>query len=425
MNKFRKAVIIIFLTSLFLVGCSKPNDAANSNPSDDKNNDITISESDGNYTVEENNAVLAYLSSQYDIEVGDEIPKVILDTDMTFLGDDAFCLSLLVQADNIGLIDLIGVTITGGNSFVSVGTNAALRQLELWGRSDIPVYIGTDKPLNGFRDLDEQRKIVGSIDRWGAMTQLDSYVEPNNYHDLGKYFERKWGYSETLPQEKSATDFLVETVLSNKTKVTIISVGSPISIAMACQMDNEFAKNVREIVYYGGILGERGSYTPYADFNCFYDATAFKVCLNADFPKQIMVPHEVVSEVKINKTVYDLIETKGSTQISDFWASNNGGLYLRDVNRKDSCADAIAAIVFLVPSTVVAYQESEVDIIDDVTSAKYGKLTINSESENPNVSFVIQLDTNRYWNFATDLLSYVSVDPEITYDDLLSQNSSN
>ena len=63
---------------------------------------------------------------------------------MTFLGDDAFCLSILVQADNTGLIDLVGVTVTGGNSFASVGTNAALRQLELWGRPDIPVYMGTD-----------------------------------------------------------------------------------------------------------------------------------------------------------------------------------------------------------------------------------------------------------------------------------------
>ncbi len=423
MNKFKKAVLFIFAISVFWVGCSNPNDVTDSNPLNDPLKDVE--EDRMEYAVEENNAVLTYLSSQYDIDVGNEIPKVILDTDMTFLGDDAFCLSLLVQADDIGLIDLVGVTITGGNSFVSVGTNAALRQLELWGRPDIPVYIGTDKPLNGFRNLDEQRQIVGSIDRWGVMANLDSYVEPHNYHDLGKYFERKWGYSETLPQEKSATDFLVETVLTNKNNVTIISVGSPISIAMACQRDNEFAKNVREIVYYGGILGEKGTYTPYADFNCFYDAAAFKVCLNADFPKQIMVPHEVVSAVKINKTVYDLIETKGSTQISDFWVSNNGGLYRRDVNRKDSCADAIAAIVCLAPSTVVAYQESEVDIIDDVTSATYGKLTINSASENPNVSFVIQLDTNRYWNFATDLLSSVSVDPEITYDDLLSENSSN
>lgn len=438
MNKLRKAVLLIFTVSIFLVGCSKPNNVTNNNHSNDQNSNIMITESDSNndnftdveegrfeHTVEENSAVLTYLTSQYGIEVGDEIPQVILDTDMTFLGDDAFCLSLLVQADNVGLIDLGGVTITGGNSFVSVGTNATLRQLELWGRPDIPVYMGTDKPINGFRNLDEQSQIVGSIDRWGAMTKLDSYVEPNNFHDLGKYFESKWGYSETIPQNKFATDFLIETVLANKNNVTIISIGSPISIAMACQMDNEFAKNVKEIVYYGGILGEKGTYTPYADFNCFYDATAFKVCLNADFPKQVMVPHEVVGDVKINKTVYDLIERKGSTQISDFWVSNQGGLYRRNVNRKDSCADVIAAIVSLAPSTVVAYQESKVDIIDDVTSAEYGKLTINSSSENPNVSFVIQLDTNRYWNFATDLLSYVSVVPEVTYEELLSENSSN
>ena len=115
-------------------------------------------------------ASLSYLSQTYSINISKERPKVVLDTDMTFLGDDAFCLSILVQADNIGLIDLVGVTVTGGNSFVSVGTNAALRQLELWGRSDIPVYIGTDEPLNGFRDLEDQRQVVGSIDNWGAIS---------------------------------------------------------------------------------------------------------------------------------------------------------------------------------------------------------------------------------------------------------------
>lgn len=79
--------------------------------------------------------------------------KVILDCDMTYLGDDAMCMCILAQADNIGLIDLLGVTITGGNSFVASGTNAALNQLEAIGREDIPVYMGTDVPLNGFRDM--------------------------------------------------------------------------------------------------------------------------------------------------------------------------------------------------------------------------------------------------------------------------------
>lgn len=56
-----------------------------------------------------------------------------------------------------------------------------------------------------------------------------------------------------------------------------------------------------------------------------------------------MIPHEVVNDVEIDKAVYDLLEEKGTTQISRFWVDNQGGLYRRNTNRKDSCADAIVA----------------------------------------------------------------------------------
>ncbi len=408
MNKLRKSVFLVLLITVFMAGCSAQKDTISTTEPDSSSDELSGAEENRTwYTAEENKAAVAYLSKQYDIAVDGEVPKVILDTDMTFLGDDAFCLSLLVQADNIGLIDLAGVTITGGNSFVSVGTNATLRQLELWGRPDIPVYIGTDEPIHGFRSLEEQSQLVGTIERWGAMANLDDYVAPEEFHNLGKYFERKWGYSETMPQETSAVDFLVETVLADKNNVTILSVGSPISIALACQQNKEFAQNVKQMIYYGGILGEEGTYTPYADFNCFYDATAFKVCLNADFPKQIMIPHETAAELKISKTVYDLLESKGTTRISEFWISNQGGLYRRDENRTDSCADAAAAVVFLAPSTALTYRNSKVDIIDDVTRAEYGKLVMNNEEEKANVTFITKIDVDKYWDFVTDLLCHV------------------
>lgn len=59
-----------------------------------------------------------------------------------------------------------------------------------------------------------------------------------------------------------------------------------------------------------------------------------------------MIPHEVVNEVKINKAVYDLLEEKGTTQISRFWVDNQGGLYRRNANRRDSLADAVAATIY-------------------------------------------------------------------------------
>ncbi len=411
MNKLKNVFLFLvpFLL-IFLTGCSNQRNNFNVENIANQNNGETVVESTDlvedviKFTEEENDASLSYLLRTYSISMSEEKPKVVLDTDMTFLGDDAFCLSILVQADNIGLIDLVGVTITGGNSFVSVGTNAALRQLELWGRSDIPVYIGTDEPLNGFRNLDDQRQVVGFIDNWGAMKNLNNYVEPRNFHDLGNYYERKWGYSQTTPQEVSAVEFLLDIVSNNKNEITIISVGSPISIALACQQDADFAQNVNEIIYLGGILGERGTYTPYADFNCFYDATAYKVCLNANFPQQTMIPHEVVNDVEIDKAVYDLLEEKGTTQISRFWVDNQGGLYRRNTNRKDSCADAIAVTIYLIPSVVAQYHNSYVDINDDITSAEYGKLILNSSDNNNNISSV--QDTMVY--LVIVLLPYVS-----------------
>ncbi len=356
----------------------------------------------------ENEKALHYLCDTYGLEKGAAKKKVILDTDMTFLGDDAFCLSILVQADNIGLIDLLGVTITGGNSFVSVGTNAALRQLELWGRPDIPVYMGTDEPLNGFRNIEEQRKIVGSIDNWGALVNYEDYVKPEDYHNLGTYYERKWGYSETKPQAERAVDFLAEQVNQNKNEITIISIGSPISIAMACQEDDSFAKNVKEIIYMGGIIGEKGSYTPYADFNCFYDAEAFRVCFESDFPSQILIPHETTETIKISKEFYDLAEQKGNTQISDFWMEYQSGLYRRDEDREDSCADALAAMVCLMPDAVSESEHQTVSINTDELKKEYGKLILNQSKEDANVLIVKEIDEKKYWDFLTDLFCHVT-----------------
>lgn len=135
-----------------------------------------------------------------------------------------------------------------------------------------------------------------------------------------------------------------------------------------------------------------------------------------------MIPHEVVNDVKINKAVYDLLEEKGTTQISRFWVDNQGGLYRRSTNRSDSLADAVAAAIYLIPSVVIQYQDSNIDINDDITSAEYGKLILDNSVSNHNISFVVKLDTNQYWDFITDLLCHVSGTPNCTYEEIISES---
>lgn len=99
----------------------------------------------------------------YSIATTAEENKVILDCDMGYLGDDAYCMFILAQADAAGWVDFLGVTAVGGNEICATGTNAILNQLEAIERTDIPVYIGTDVPIMGFRDLESDAPLTGGF----------------------------------------------------------------------------------------------------------------------------------------------------------------------------------------------------------------------------------------------------------------------
>lgn len=370
------------------------------------------------YTPASDAEAAAYLMKRYGVDISDK-PKVILDCDMIFLGDDAMAMSILVQADTLGLINLLGITVTGGNSCVAAETNAVLKQLECIGRSDIPVYMGTDEPIEGFRDMDKQEEIVGNIQHWGLLYRLDDYIEPSGYHDLGAFFERKWGYSETEPQSISSVQFMKESVQKYPGEVTIISTGAPTNIAHACMEEESFARNSAGIIYIGTILYGSGTYTPYADFNCFYDPKAFEICLQSDFPSHTVVPHEAAGDAVLNKAVFDLLESKTKTKISVLWLENQYSMYRRTPTRTDSCIDAIGAVIFLNPAVISETETHAFTINTDVSSAEYGSITVCSDtdessdiSDSVNADFVLRLNTDIYWDFTTDLLSHTqSVTP--------------
>ena len=387
----RKIVMLTLIVSLMLTGCRQA--------------DVASAE---------------YIISEYSIDLGEIVPKVILDCDMSYLYDDAMCMCILTQADTLGLIDLLGVTITGGNQFVSYGANSALVQLERIERADIPVYMGTDIPINGVRDLEAQAEIVGQIDRYGSMHHFDKYVEPEKYHDLGSYYERKWGYSETKVQEQNSVDFMVEQVGNHKGEVTIISVGAATNVALACEKDASFAANTAGIIYMGTIIEGEGTYTPYADFNVFYDAEAFDFCLKSAFPSQTVIPHDAAQTAVLNKAVFDLMDAKDDTPISNLWIDNWYSQYRRNINYKSSCQDAIAAVVLLNPNVIQEERMLSLEINTDVNSPEYGR-TISEEGGDTRV--VMAVDTALYWDFVTDLLCRMQNKADVDYAYFVSANS--
>lgn len=174
--------------------------------------------------------------------------KVILDLDTGI--DDALALAYALGSPEL---ELIGVTGTYGNVLVETGTRNALAILELFGRTDVPVFAG---PTH-------------------ASTKSSFEVLP-----VSEFIHGKNGVGEAqLPEpqraveEKSAVDFLIESVREYGSELIIIPTGPSTTISAAIKQDPTFAQNAR-IIMMGGALNVPGNVSPVAEANVNQDPEA-------------------------------------------------------------------------------------------------------------------------------------------------------
>lgn len=345
--------------------------------------------------------------SDYEIATTAEANKVILDTDMGYLGDDAYCMFILTQADAAGWIDLLGVTAVGGNTICAYGTNAILNQLEKIERTDIPVYIGTDIPIMRFRDLEKDQPVTGGFQWTGAYRQLKNYTAPKNYHELGELAEETWGYSKTNAQNKSAVEFMIEQVNENPGKVTIFAIGACTNVALACMIDPHFAEKTAGIIYMGGAIDVPGNANACGEFNWFYDPESVHICLSNPFPYQIVVPHDIASKVLLAKDVLDMIKEKDNTPITNLFMERTYPKYEENPTKTSYCWDAITAGIFLCPDLITETEFRDLAIDVNRTSYSYANAVTWKTDKGPyqskNVQIVFNIDRDAFWTFVTDL----------------------
>lgn len=344
----------------------------------------------------------------FDIVTNAEDNKVILDCDMGYLGDDAYCMYILEQADAAGYIDLLGITSVGGNHICAVGVNAILNQLEVAGRTDIPVYIGTDIPVMGMRDLAQDKPVTGGFTWTGGYREQDRYVDPQNYHDLGELYSEEWGYSEGEAQtDINAAQFMINSVKEYPGQVTIFAIGACTNVALACMMDPHFAENTAGIIYMGGAIDVPGNSNACGEFNWFYDPESVQICLNNDFPYQIVVPHDIAHKVLLKKDVFDMMREKNNTPITQLFIDKSAPSYDENPDRSNYCWDAITAGIFLCPDLITETEFRDLVIDTDRKSYSYANAVTWSTGNGPynakNVQIVFNIDRDAFWTLVTDL----------------------
>lgn len=350
----------------------------------------------------------------------ESVPKVILDTDMAYLNDDAVAMFMLARADEEGILKFLGVTTVGGNVFVPEATTAALRQLELIGRADIPVCQGTDVPLEGFRDMREESRLYGVPYFCGAYWDF----ETNDFFDLSQrspdymHLRREplYGYPSTPAQEESAVDFITRQVRENPGEVTIMTIGAATNIALALQKDPTLAENAAGIIYMGGDIDVPGNATPAAELNWFYDPEAIRQCLAANWKKQTIVPDDLARQIHLTKSIYDRLSMRTLNKVTEMILSSKKTF---DVQGSDYVWDVVVPAIFLKPELVEDLQERyiTVDATPGINSGRavswsahdYNNMeTGEGFPEGVNKAFIVlSLDSTAFWNFYVDLLTRV------------------
>ena len=326
--------------------------------------------------------------------------KVILDTDMVVLYDDGVAMMMLANHPDI---ELLGVTIVPGNTWLSEGTAYALRQLEVLNRPDIPVASGIRYPLRAgrYETMKIEREMFGYS---SSYTGCFARAEPASYLDV---YQREFASRPAIkPVEKHAVNFLIDTIKANPGQVTVMPIGPCTNLAIAIRIAPEIIPLIKRVVYMGGAFDVPGNTTPAAEFNWWFDPEAAKMSVRAPFADQLIVGLDVCEKYRFNRKLFDRI-TAVDTPIAKMFKRKYGPEFENDPKYTRLVWDTIAAAVVIDPSLIIEEETRWVDVNSDY-GLDYGR-SLGYRRKGPagtqKARILLTIDEQRFWNLMVNLLT--------------------
>jgi len=338
------------------------------------------------------------------------VERAIVDADMGVVNDDAVAMFMLLNSPGW---EVLGVTIVPGNTWAEEGTAYALRQLELIGRSDVPVMMGVREPLMGNRRpwLDAEERLWGHVEYLGAYGR----ARPKSYRELER--EPLLGYPTTTPSEEHAVDFIVRAVKAHPNQVTVFALGPPTNLALAIRKNPEIVPLVKRVVYMGGAIDVPGNSSPAAEFNWWFDPEATRIAVRAGFREQIVVPLDVAERVFYTKAEYDRIAGGPDLPIVKLFREVHGPRFEKNPAARSFVWDALAAAVVIQPSIATRLEDRFLDI-DTTYGPDYGRSIGYLESRRRSfatpedfpagtqkVKVLFDIDRQQFWDLYVRLMT--------------------
>lgn len=202
--------------------------------------------------------------------------KIIIDTDPGV--DDALAIAFAIKAK----LPIEAICTVYGNSTIKNSTINAQSILEMI-NTDIPIYQGADKPIRG------QSKLAQS----------------HGDNGLGGFYLK----SNKKVSEKSTLEFYRYILSkSNTESVTIVAIGPTTNIGQLINKYPELIDKIDKIIIMGGVFGEDGNISQYAEFNVYNDPYSLELILKSKIKEIIIIPANICRKVIFTKELFNRID---------------------------------------------------------------------------------------------------------------------
>ncbi len=210
--------------------------------------------------------------------------KIIIDTDPGI--DDAMAIFFAFQAPQL---EVLGLTTTFGNVSVDLATQNAITLTEI-AKVTVPVAKGVAVP-----------------------SVIAPRPHPDFVHGKDGFGNIDWPAPKGKAVEKSAAQFIVDTVREFPGEVTIIALGPLGNLAEALKLDPEVANLVDEVVLMGGTAIEYGNVSPVAEANIMNDPHAADAVFTASW-QVTMIGLDVTHQVLLDNPILERIREANPTE---------------------------------------------------------------------------------------------------------------